>query len=159
MTRERLLTVWLKRGDGMKLTKEQAITEHRKMWRWIAEETEKRKYVLSKRTYLYVHFGTRLLDMVSDCFLCEYVYGKDNHQEERVPICDRDCPINWGSNNFELKSCSNFHSAYSPYVGWYRCFLSQRTANNWVDAAKYARQIAELPERVTDTEEEKQVTK
>lgn len=28
------------------LTKEQAIEEHRKMWRWIAEEAEKRQGIV-----------------------------------------------------------------------------------------------------------------
>lgn len=35
----------------MKLTREQAIKEHRKMWRWIAEETENRRYCVSKTKY------------------------------------------------------------------------------------------------------------
>ncbi len=36
----------------MTLTRKQAIDEHRKMWNWIADETEKRGEIVKKRLHV-----------------------------------------------------------------------------------------------------------
>lgn len=76
----------------MKLNKEQAIHEHRKMWRWLAEfyaaidrwHKKSMSIVDAKEIYL---FFKKYEDICSDCFCCEYVAQADIH-------C-RECPVVW----------------------------------------------------------------
>ena len=35
------------------MTKQEAIAAHRKMWRWIADETERRKYAVKKSEHCF----------------------------------------------------------------------------------------------------------
>ena len=55
----------------MMLTREQAIAEHRKMWRGIAEKIEKQKKVVNiewfKHVYILSHYN-RLV--AANCFFC-----------------------------------------------------------------------------------------
>jgi len=53
-----------------KLTKEQAIAEHRKMWRWIAKETKKQQRIIGKEEYLERYFPEDYI--YNGCFCCEY---------------------------------------------------------------------------------------
>lgn len=55
----------------MELTREEAISEHRKMWNWIADEIEKEKrdgIQWLKNKYC----AQNNLELRSDCFCCEY---------------------------------------------------------------------------------------
>ena len=58
--------------DNIKLTKQQAIEGHRKMWNWIADEIERQKseccIPLLKQCYCYKN----KLTLIEDCFCCEY---------------------------------------------------------------------------------------
>lgn len=110
----------------MELTRERAIREHRKMWHWIAEETERRQEKVLKEEYFNMFFQTE--DIANNCFCCEYGSQFRN-------ICSH-CPIVWGC----AKKDSICIVSSSPYIKW--CL-----STGWQDAAKYARQIAELPER------------
>ena len=47
----------------MRLTREQAIAEHRKMWNWIADETEKLKRRVGEREY-FLAMGIRKIPFV-----------------------------------------------------------------------------------------------
>lgn len=60
----------------MELTREQAIAEHRKMWRWLAEHPNK-----NKADYL---LGEKQIRVLNLCFLCQYTGGK----------CAK-CPLDW----------------------------------------------------------------
>lgn len=110
----------------MKLTREQAIAEHRKMWHWIAEETERRRRKVYKHEYTNMFFPNN--DITNDCFCC--TYDKQFYWD-----CKR-CPIEW--DPIEKDICCNDYNAL--YYRW-------RKTNNWQEAAALARQIAELPER------------
>lgn len=70
----------------MGLTKEQAIEEHRKMWRWIAIETQKRQIPVKKEEYLKKYFPDE--SIIKNCFCCEY----DGFSECAY------CPIYWNSS-------------------------------------------------------------
>lgn len=105
----------------MELTREQAIKEHRKMWRWLAEHPGKQK-----QDYLeFVEIDWR--GMSSSCFLCEYVLGKYEKWE-----C-KHCPLDW-----DERGCTNEDK--SLYDEWWYEHDNRRRA-------ELARQIAELPER------------
>ena len=108
----------------MKLTREQAIAEHRKMWRWIAEETLKRKKKVWKENYFKEHPEYKEHPM-NGCWCCEYVHQYDD-------ICSK-CPLKWPDNIF----CIFINSFYKKW------FFEA----DYEKAAKYAREIAELGEK------------
>ena len=109
----------------MKLTKQQAIEGHRKMWNWIADEIEKQKseyWIPSlKECYCYEN----KLTLISDCFCCEY---NNNYKE-----CPK-CPLDWIESSY---CCGDEKSLY------HRVLYPKR----WQEQADLARQIANLPER------------
>ena len=113
----------------MKLTREQAIAEHRKMWNWIADETERTRHVAEKHDYFIQNGIDGQLYTNSECFCCEYVC-----QLGVARACSL-CPIDWGSDMGIKNNCIN-----SLYTDWYYCGSPD-------EAAKLARQIANLPER------------
>lgn len=60
--------------SNLQLTREQVIEEHREMWNWIADETERRRKVVTKDDYLEEHGGFFLAGFVPvrNCYLCQY---------------------------------------------------------------------------------------
>lgn len=121
----------------MMLTREQAIIEFRKMWNWIADETEKRQKVVDKQTY----FRENYLEIVnSACWCCEY--GSQAVMNDLVDKgCDA-CPIDFGDHREGIWESPCIRDS-SPFDGW----IISVWLKNWKSAAKYARQIANLPER------------
>lgn len=118
----------------MKLTREQAITEHRKMWRWIAEQYENEydidPYQLKKIYFLKNGYDDSSIR--SRCFLCEYV-------KELYGGC-KNCPLIWGI----IKDCMGTSDEHRGLYGKLMdCYLNRDIEG----CAKLARQIAELPEK------------
>lgn len=115
------------------LTKKQAVEEHRKMWRWIAEETEKQKRVITKEEYLSLYYKD--IYLVNAWFCCEY-------SVQQGGLCKK-CPINWDSECDKYMCCdkTNFEDD-NLYALW----TEAGDTENWKKAAEVARQIAELPE-------------
>lgn len=109
----------------MELTREQAIAEHRKMWRWLAENPTKRKieYIFDELSKRNINTG----EMINQCFLCTYTGA---HCES--------CPLDWGS----ATNCCDEGNA-SLFKKWIH-------ARSIEEKAKLARQIAELPERTEE---------
>lgn len=76
----------------MKLTKEQAVHEHRMMWRWLAEfyaaidrwNGKVPTINCAKKRYLSIK---KYKEIGGNCFCCEYV--------SRSAITCRECPIVW----------------------------------------------------------------
>ena len=128
------MAVRVKGGIAMKpLTKKQAVEEHRKMWRWIAEETEKQEKVVGKEEYLNLYYPD--IELEYACFCCEYALQQGG-------FCI-DCPIDWDSECDEYMCIdkTDFKDD-NLYALWNRAC----GAENWKEAAKLAREIAELPE-------------
>lgn len=113
----------------MKLTKEQAIAEHRKMWRWLAERPNNNKY-----DYLEM-MGIDDNDLHNRCFLCTYAKAEAERQQlSEFKTCDY-CPLDWGG-----KGCSEEGgSLYETWVFW-------GDIDDCSRRAEIAMQIAELPE-------------
>lgn len=117
------------------LTKERAVELHRELWRKIAEILERdddfkdNDYAL-KYQALKELYGMTDERPASGCWCCEYT-------EQRYPEeygCEKVCPIKWSGYNCDRG-------------GEYEQFKSALWLSNNKDAAKIAREIAELPER------------
>ncbi len=127
----------------MKLTKEEAIREHRKMWYWIADETKKRKYVVSKIDYL---DEFNIESITCDCFLCEYAAQQMksldipvNINKTEYPYRCTACPVQWhGFNCLEKRFMTNEN-------GLYRLWIIAKRDGKYRKAAKIAKKIAKLP--------------
>ena len=146
----------------MGLTKEQAIEEHRKMWRWIAEELEshtveelcKKYFGLSamKAEYLIKNDKTIVLNC---CFCCEYaaqVVGAV------IEIC-KECPIKWPGTGDKWGlyqcdvDCGVYRLAWGCFKRMHSCYINrdsigraERAIEEKEECIKLCKQIAELPE-------------
>lgn len=119
-------------GGKVVLTKSQAIEEHRKMWNWIADETERRREVVFKEDY----FGCFGFDTSKTpqymCWCCEYT---------KCYVGCNKCPIEWPYNDVYNSMCLCLREG-SPYAKWSNAVRFRA----YQSAAKYARAIANLPE-------------
>ena len=122
----------------MKLTREQAIAEHRKMWRWIADEIEKQENVLDIWEVKKRYFAKNgMMPIKNDCFLCGYTSRKQYYVK-----CE-ECPLDWGHVEGGLPCEGEAWSDNDEKYGlWWKCV----GAKTWQEQAALARQIAELPE-------------
>lgn len=95
-------------GKQMVLTREQTITEHRKMWKWISRQIMKdykEQYLIKaiasyKKIYLENNFKNEYIRQ--NCFCCNYAYDKSLWN--LCSICSF-CPLYWNAENTE-KSCT-----------------------------------------------------
>lgn len=113
----------------MTLTREEAIENHRKMWNWIADETE----LWQRKVYKEDYFEKNKIKNAPylKCYCCEY-----NIRNNRL-YCGENCIVNWENTDIieNTKDCTN-----SYYEDW--C-----CEEDWQEAARLARIIANLPER------------
>lgn len=111
------------------MTKKEAVENHRKMWRWIAEETLREKRKVYKYEYLLKLYGHQYEydDICNECFCCEYASQFTNDE------CHI-CPVVWPTG-----FCGARDGLYAKFVDTKS--LKQR--------AEIARVISELPERET----------
>ena len=130
----------------MKLTKAEAIQKCRDMWNWIADETERRNCVVDKEEY-FVEHGMEENEVVNGCYLCEYDFAGN----PEFKTCHF-CPIDFGEvEEYDEEGCRNnpcIDALDSPFRKWNiqmgRCWA----VNGEYDIlAKFAREIANLPER------------
>lgn len=128
------------------MTREQAIEEHRKMWRWIVEQYRKGRNEFI--TDLKVEYITKIFgeeDICNDCFCCEYAKNQADIYECEMCEC---CPIEWKSH-VKLFPCIGRY-AENDFRGLYEyvSLLSMRISNNRNRIICLAEEIANLPERV-----------
>ena len=136
--------------EKMKLTKTQAIQEHRKMWEWIANfiEGKKRVYLpvcegcfdMIDLKYKYKRENFPEKSLRNECFLCTY----DCSNKAKHGTCEY-CPVDFSHITYDTDACLNglYGKAYEAYDE----FLDNPTRDNAQAAAKICRQIANLPER------------
>ena len=119
----------------MQLTKERAITLHRRMWRWIGLKTLKEKRCVRKEEW-FKRF--KLNKICLDCYCCEYdlLYLIEFNSGGDCAAC----PIDWGGKGrcYDEKALL----ALWKEATWFQ---------NDEKAGKLALQIAELPERKSMT--------
>ena len=116
------------------MTKAEAISNHRQMWRWIAKRTRKLRRKVKKSEY-FEHCNIPYEDRPFDsCYVCSF-------DEQLGGVCEF-CPIDWGNAENRCEIGDSF------YNQWFRC-----AENDWERAADLADKIAELPEKIfTDKE-------
>lgn len=120
----------------MKLTREQAVAEHRKMWRWIADETRSKKRKAEKYEYFKKFAIVERKIPYNKCYCCEYAIQFSIFNE-----C-RKCPIDWGSSANAVMCCDI--KRFGDRKGLYPTWCNER---DWQKAADLAERIANLPER------------
>lgn len=108
------------------MTRDEAIREHRKMWNWIADETLRLKRKVEKSEYFETFKKEYKIKPMSECWCCEF-----NNQRH----C-KNCIIDWGDGAY----CTTVSHRLSAFMLW-------ANSCNYKKAARYARKIAELPER------------
>ena len=128
------------------LTKDEAIRLHRKMWRWIAEETEKQGRKVSKWEY-FKAMGIDENDVPTyDCYCCEVVDQQINEISPLAMLCDF-CPLDWGfgyETGYRKVNCLTIEYPYVQRSGYFRRWVNTKSPK---EAAELARTIAELPEK------------
>lgn len=130
------------------LIRRKYLEMHRKLWNWIADETEKTHKCIDKLE-AFKHFGWSFC-IDNFCWACKYTHWKEkycsNRDEYVYGDCNEYCLFDWGkSDETELPlACANHEPfEYSAYDYWSICYETL----DWQHAAKYAREIANLPER------------
>lgn len=108
----------------MELSREQAIKEFRKMWKWISDETLKRKNCILKEEY----FKENNIEEIpkNKCYLCEVASFWGG--------CDV-CPIEWKGC-----TCTELQSEYWEWI-------VAVSANNYELASAKAMKISSLKEK------------
>ena len=136
-------------------TKDQAISEHRKMWCWIYDETVKQKRPVGKEEYLEKN---NIFGLYCDCFLCEYsIDERIKNDADFHHMCDC-CPLDWDSKvknghkcvmkvNFEPKTNIGSKIFAKLFAGYYYRWYKASRKGDYKAAAKYAYKIANLKEK------------
>lgn len=119
----------------MVLTREQAIAEHRKMWNWIADRTKEEKRKITKEDYFEEYQLERVCGF---CFVCEY--DENTRISADTPLC-HSCPIVFLDHKPLMGDCYCCEKG-SPYKSWVDLMKCE-----WEAAERFARMIANLPER------------
>ena len=108
------------------LTKEEAVRRHRMLWNYIADESEKRGYPISKTEAISALWPDLPVDVpIGDCWACEY------------SINCISCIIKWPGGY-----CGNTEKTIGLYSEWRRAYLRR----NIEMVIKLAKEIANLPE-------------
>ncbi|MFR2774827.1 MAG: hypothetical protein ACLTBR_03240 [Anaerostipes sp.] len=126
-----------------KLTREQAVSLHRKMWNWIADETERTRTIINKYEYFKAMGITYSYDIPDyACYCCEYAIQQNNEEYENRCKC---CPLDWGSD------CDEYMCLDKKFMGYYDgLFERWNLATSIYDieeSIELAREIANLRER------------
>lgn len=129
------------------ITKEEAVTLHRKMWNEIANmihEGIQYTLVSAYKEGALDRLGIERTDAkrpLQNCFACEY--AKQN-VECNMCLCSS-CPLNWtgAEHRWDWKNCQDEGSPYRKFT----YALSVHKGLDYEKAEQYAREIANLPER------------
>ena len=111
--------------------RKKAIENHRKMWRWLAEHSDKRKF-----EYLELHDPEK--EIYNNCYLCDYARKKSKNETGIAFYFCWYCPLDWNG-----KDCTISDSLFDK---WCKCGF-ENPGQIIKERAEIARQIAELPER------------
>ena len=136
----------------MKLTKEQAITEHRKMWNWIADQYERySKANVGDLKCVYLH-EKNMEGIHGHCFLCNYAGNNESSYGNYDFNCDQ-CLLQWPvpmDSNIKDGYCVdkyNLNDNYGLYGMLEEGYNESGNRLVFKEKENIARQIANLPER------------
>ena len=115
----------------MKLTREEAILWHRKMWNWIANRIEEEQIYQDIADLKKEYCNQNNVFIRNDCFCCEFAKG----------YCFF-CPIEFDSD-LEEYMCEQKYEEDDDKGLYALCCES----TDWEEQAELARKIANLPER------------
>ena len=116
----------------MELTREEAISKHRKMWNWIADKTEEEKmYQDIEGLKIEYCNDEEVRGVKNNCFCCEYTNC----------VCEF-CPIELESKVEDYMCIDKYKE--DDYEGIYSICCDE---TDWKEQAKLARKIANLSER------------
>ena len=123
--------------DFNKLTREQTIYLHRKLWNTLADKILEWKRPVEKWEIFDLYEWP---EVYAYCWCCAY-------DEKFKPACGH-CPMKW--TNGEINNCRCFDSPYKKWE-WQMSILrgQKQYVRYWKlnELADYARKIANLPER------------
>lgn len=97
----------------MELSREQAIKEHRKMWKWISRQIMKdykeqysiKKIIIYKKIYIENNFKNK--HILGNCFCCQYAMNKSILQR-----CTSNCPLYWNAENIEEICIKGYYGSF-----------------------------------------------
>lgn len=119
------------------MTKSEAIAAHRRLWNWIADKTIERKRIVRKTEYF---AENNILNYpLNCCYCCDF--ANNSYQENYC--CD--CPLDWQSE-VEVMPCENLKKMNDD-GGLYSQWCRECGSGEWKEAARIAREIANLPEK------------
>lgn len=110
------------------LTIDEAVKNHRMMWSWMADKTEKEEKPVIKSEAL-DHFGWSWDYPFNGCWACEYAM---RHSGARLDDACKACPLDW-----PYGACNGNHGLYEKWRDACYCL-------DYTHAAMYAREIANL---------------
>ena len=121
------------------LTLKETVEKHRKLWNWIADETEKQKRIVKNAENPMVQKDEPL----NDCYCCEFVFEQYGHPHYRY--CDK-CPLNWGKSQDLYHRCLEFDTLYDLWCDILNDdIVFENEAEKLKEAVRVARKIANLP--------------
>ncbi len=124
----------------MNITLKDAVDGFRKQWNWMADETLRQKRKVEKEEY----FDTQGIDErdrpILCCYLCEYTHSLKKYNPDMV-VCNN-CPINWGGKIGNCCSKDVRDDDKGLYEEW------EKTNDDYEEAARLAREIANLPLKI-----------
>lgn len=126
------------------MTIKECQEEHKKLWNWIADETEKWGYPVLKQEYF--KYVERLSVPRHGCFACQFALDNTGNHF-MVNACDK-CPIKWNKNEVARHVHHSFceHLDYSPYRKWLWGVEMYKSHPEIIkELSKLAREIANLP--------------
>lgn len=137
------------------LTKEECVRRHRLLWNYIADQIEEQEEVSwDCKEEAFEHFGWHNGVMFNYCWACYYCQLKDfemiddaDAEKRKVWVNCHNCLFDWyaysdGPWNEEYSNyCDDGTTLYS------RFHALKLNNDNWKEAARIARKIANLPVR------------
>lgn len=130
------------------LTKEECVRRHRLLWNYVADQIlEQEKVLWNCKRKAFEHFGwsVPIGSIFNCCWGCYYnsmkrlemVDDPKHIKESEVNICPY-CLFNWTSDEYNF--CGKNNTLFDR-------FMRSKRVDNWENAARIAREIANMPVR------------
>lgn len=112
----------------------ETVKNHRRLWSWIARETEKREEIVFKDEFFEVAGMMDASCPRNCCYACDFV--KSRYREACLFRHCSECPFAWRTISGEtVDGCIGDNSIYTAWKG----------SSSWKEAAELAYMIANLP--------------